>query len=62
MPRAPHVIGEDALMALTASAALAAYVIAFVAYVGTWITARRLSRRTKAETELPGAPRQHAVS
>ncbi|MET1009203.1 MAG: hypothetical protein ABWY96_04000 [Gaiellaceae bacterium] len=54
--RFPYVISEDALMVFVMAVALVAVTVAFVAYVGTWISARRHQRGTvtDAPSALPG--------
>ena len=56
--RFPQVISEDALMVFVTAVALAAVTVAFVAYVGTWISARRHQRGTvtDAPSAVPGQP------
>jgi cbb3-type cytochrome oxidase subunit 3 len=53
MTRAPSFFSEDVLLAFAASVALAAVVIAFVAYVITWFSARRQQRRAAATLPAP---------
>ena len=56
--RFPYVISEDALMVFVMAVALVAVTVAFVAYVGTWISARRHQRGTvtDAPSAVPGQP------
>ena len=49
--RFPQVISDDALMVFATTVLLVAVTVAFVAYVGTWISARRQRRGT-----VPGQP------
>ena len=54
--RFPQVISDDALMVFATTVALVAVTVAFVAYVGTWISARRHQRGTvtDAPSAVPG--------
>ena len=56
--RFPQVISDDALMVFVTAVALVAVTVAFVAYVGTWISARRHQRGTvtDAPSAVPGQP------
>ena len=55
--RFPQVISDDALMVFATTVVLVAVTVAFVAYVGTWISARRHQRGTV--TDGPSAvPRE----
>ena len=49
-------ISDDALMVFATTVALVAVTVAFVAYVGTWISARRHQRGmvTDAPSAVPG--------
>ena len=56
--RFPQVISDDALMVFATTVVLVAVTVAFVAYVGTWISARRHQRGTltDAPNADPGQP------
>ena len=56
MTRFPHGISDDTLMVFVTAVALVAVTVTFVAYVGTWISARRHQRGTvtDAPSAVPG--------
>ena len=58
MTRFSYGISDDALMVFVTAVALVAVTVAFVAYVGTWISARRHQRGTvtDAPSAVPGQP------
>ena len=56
--RSPQVISDYALMVFATTVVLVAVTVACVAYVGTWISARRHQRGTvtDAPSAVPGQP------
>ena len=59
--RFPQVISDDALMVFATTVALVAATVAFVAYVGTWISARRHQRKAATGAQSPRAARPTAA-